>query len=78
MDDPMANSSVLVLPRMTTPASSRRWTLVAVYGGRKPSRMREPAVAGIPCTHSTSLIATGIPVRREAAGAASRRARRST
>ena len=31
---PMANSSQLVLPRMTAPASSRRSTAVASYGGR--------------------------------------------
>jgi hypothetical protein len=33
-DEPMANSSWLVLPSSGAPASSRRCTTVAVYGGR--------------------------------------------
>src|SRR6202140_2438968 len=50
VDDPMANSSQLVLPIGTAPASSSRCTAVAVYGGRKPSRIREPGVVGQPVT----------------------------
>ena len=33
-DEPMANSSMLVLPSSAAPASVRRRTAVAVYGGR--------------------------------------------
>ena len=57
----MANSSVFVLPRITAPCSIKRRTLVAVYGGRKPSRIFEPQVVGTPSRQSTSLIAIGIP-----------------
>ena len=32
-EDPIANSSMLVLPRTRAPAPSRRSTAVAVYGG---------------------------------------------
>ena len=34
VDEPMPNSSQLVLPTITAPASSRRVTAVASYGGR--------------------------------------------
>ena len=34
VDEPMANSSQFVLPTITAPASSRRVTTVASYGGR--------------------------------------------
>ena len=57
----MANSSVLVLPRTTTPASWSLRTAVAVYGATKPSRILEPHVQGSPSTVNTSLIATGMP-----------------
>ena len=33
VDDPIANSSQLVLPTMTAPAETSRRTAVAVYGG---------------------------------------------
>ncbi len=59
--DPIANSSMFVLPITTAPAASRRATQVAVYTGVKPSRMREPAVVTRPRVESTSLIATGTP-----------------
>src|SRR5882762_5958489 len=42
-DDPIANSSQLVLPTMTAPAASSRLTTVASYGGTKCSRMRDDA-----------------------------------
>src|SRR5437764_7844944 len=42
-DEPIANSSWLVLPSKGAPASANRLTTVAVYGGRYPSRIREPA-----------------------------------
>ena len=34
LDEPIANSSQLVLPTMTAPARSSRSTTVASYGGR--------------------------------------------
>src|SRR6476646_11641159 len=46
VDEPMANSSMLVLPTTTAPASATRCTTVASYGGRQPSRMRELHVVG--------------------------------
>src|SRR5438309_6888163 len=47
-DEPIANSSRLVFPSMTAPRSSSRPTTVAEYTGTYPSRMRDPAVVGIP------------------------------
>src|SRR6516165_12500871 len=47
VDEPMANSSMLVLPRITTPASRRRLVMVASYGGHQPSRMADPQVVGM-------------------------------
>src|ERR671930_24647 len=42
-DEPIANSSWLVLPSSGAPASARRLTAVAVYGGREPPRIPGPA-----------------------------------
>ncbi len=42
----MANSSMLALPMITAPARSRRFTAVAVKGGRYPSRIFDPQVVG--------------------------------
>src|SRR6516162_10883621 len=61
VDEPMANSSMLVLPRMIAPACFSRRVIVASYGGCQPSRMREPHVVGIPAVVNTSLTATGTP-----------------
>jgi hypothetical protein len=44
----MANSSMLVLPRITMSASSSRWVTVALYGGIQPSKIFEPQVVGAP------------------------------
>ena len=57
----MANSSMLVLPRMIAPACFSRCVIVASYGGCQPSRMREPQVVGMPSVVKTSLTATGTP-----------------
>src|SRR6266571_722901 len=57
----MANSSQLVTPSITAPASKRRCTALPVYGGLKPFRICEPAVVSTPFTHSTSFTAIGIP-----------------
>src|SRR5580700_2609151 len=61
VDDPIANSSQLVLPTHTAPASNSRCTAVPVYGGLKPLSIFDPAVVSIPSTQSTSLSAMGIP-----------------
>src|SRR3954454_553518 len=58
-DDPIANSSWFVLPSTWMPAFWRFSTLVAVEGGREPSRMREPAMLGTPLTQKRSLTAIG-------------------
>src|SRR5215469_10464689 len=54
VDEPMANSSMLVLPRMIAPACLSRSTMVASYGGCQPSRMRLPQVVGRPLVVNTS------------------------
>src|SRR3990172_688483 len=41
VEEPMANSSMLVFPRKTAPAARRRLTTVASYGGAKDSRIFE-------------------------------------
>src|SRR5512143_3873311 len=42
LDEPMANSSMLVLPSVTMPAALSFSTTVASYGETKLSSMREP------------------------------------
>ncbi len=61
VDDPMANSSMLVLPRMTTSAALSRLVSVASYGGIQPSRILEPTVVGMPSVVKMSLSASGTP-----------------
>src|SRR6202167_873471 len=48
VEEPIANSSMFVLPRMIAPACLSRRVIVASYGGRQPSRMREPQGVGLP------------------------------
>ncbi len=48
VEEPMANSSMLVLPRITMSASSSRRVTVAEYGGTQCSRIFEPQVVGAP------------------------------
>src|SRR5919108_3031423 len=62
LDDPMANSSMLVLPRVTMPASFSRATTVASYGDTKLSSIREPQLVLTPCVQKMSLWASGRPV----------------
>lgn len=57
----MANSSMLVLPRMTTSAALRRLVTVASYGGIQPSRILEPTVVGTPSVVKMSFSASGTP-----------------
>src|SRR5262249_38054577 len=61
VDEPIANSSMLVLPSITVPAARSRSTIVASYGGRQPSRIFDAAVVGTPLVAITSLTATGTP-----------------
>src|SRR4051812_28364254 len=61
VEDPMANSSMLVLPRMTTSASFSFLVTVASYGGIQPSRILEPTVVGMPSVVKMSLSASGTP-----------------
>src|SRR3954452_16191248 len=60
-DEPMANSSWFVLASTGAPASRSRSTDVAVYGGRAPSRIREPAWLGMPFVQKRSLMPIGTP-----------------
>src|SRR6185369_7782544 len=48
VEEPIANSSRLVLPTTIAPAARSRSTTVASYGGRQPSRMRDEHVVGMP------------------------------
>src|SRR5687767_1976320 len=61
VDDPIANSSRLVLPMTIAPAASRRSTTVASYGGTKPRRIFDDAVVGTPAVHMLSLSALDTP-----------------
>src|SRR6478735_7062683 len=74
VDEPIANSSRLVLPRITTPASNSRVVTVASYGGSQPCRILDPAVVGIPFWTTMSLSASGTPASGDAGGAPSARA----
>src|SRR4051812_20771394 len=70
-DEPIANSSMLVLPSTAAPAARRFLTAVLVYGGREPSRMGEPAMLGTPSTQNRSLTASGTPASGPLASACS-------
>src|SRR5690606_35527595 len=61
VDEPMANSSMLVLPSTGTPASFSRRTTVASYGGVQFSRTRLPAVVRTPSVTMLSLRPPGTP-----------------
>src|SRR3954447_19205367 len=61
VDEPMANSSQLVLPTITAPARVRRETTVASYGGTNASRIFDEAVVRTPFVQMLSLSATGTP-----------------
>ena len=47
MEEPIANSSMLVLPMRTAPASRSRRVTVDSYGGYQPSRIFDPQVVGV-------------------------------
>src|SRR4051794_29665422 len=61
VNEPIANSSMLVLPRITMPAASMRVVIVASYGGSQPARIFDPTVVGAPFMVTTSLSANGTP-----------------
>ena len=61
VDDPIANSSRLVLATMDQPFARRRVTTVASNGERKSGRMRDPHVVGMSVVTMLSLIAMGVP-----------------
>src|SRR5579862_7064747 len=60
-DDPIANSSMFVLPTMTAPAASSRAATVDEYGAMKFERMREPQVVRVPSRQNRSFSAVGMP-----------------
>src|SRR2546430_10574884 len=60
-EEPIANSSQLVLPRKTAPSASSRSTTVALYGGLNPFKIFEPPVESTSLSQRTSLSAISIP-----------------
>ena len=82
MDEPIANSSQLVLPTTTAPAASRRSTTVGVVGRVVALEDPRAAVVGMPRVQMLSLTATarrasGRSVELVPAGVELRRAGRS-
>ena len=61
VDEPIANSSILVLPKITMSFFLRFATTVESYGGRQPSRIFDPQVVGTPFCAMTSFSASGTP-----------------
>ena len=59
--EPIANSSIFVLPTITAPAASNFSTAVAVNVGTKLLNILEEQVVNIPLIHILSLMATGTP-----------------
>src|SRR4249920_2855738 len=57
LDEPMANSSMLVLPSITMPACLSRVTTVASYGATKFDNIREAHVVRTPSVQKMSLCA---------------------
>src|SRR3954467_9972775 len=74
VDEPIANSSMLVLPRIGRPASRSLRTTVEAYGGTQPSRILDPQVVGRPSVAITSLTAIGTPSSGDSRVPAARRA----
>src|SRR5690242_17044407 len=58
----MANSSILVLPRLTAPTALKRPTTSASYGDTILDNMREPQVVSQPLAQKISFCAMGTPV----------------
>src|SRR4029450_1392894 len=79
VDEPIANSSIFVLPKSGPPPLRSRAVTVASYGDVHPSRIFDPQVVGMSVVVNTSLSASGTPVSGDgrdspAATAASTRA----
>src|SRR5438093_13740858 len=62
-DEPIANSSRLVLPVMTAPAVRILLMTVQSYGGIKSPRIFDAQVVRMPSVRKLSLMARGIPRR---------------
>src|ERR1700687_5172449 len=65
-DEPIANSSMLVLPTSTMPACASLSATNALYGATKFSSIREPQGVRRPSVMITSLWARGMPVDGDA------------
>src|SRR5687767_2906825 len=70
LDEPIANSSMFVLPSVTAPAAFRRSTTCASYGETKLESIFEPQVDSQPLVQKMSLCASGTPVSGPARPAA--------
>src|SRR5262249_14600404 len=64
VEPPIANSSMLVRPTSTAPASRSFVITVASYGARKLSRIRDAHVVFCPRSQKMSFTATGNPASR--------------
>ena len=62
VEEPIPNSSRLVLPIRKYCCDRNASTAVAEYGGTKPPRMRDPHVVGRPSVQMLSLTAIGIAI----------------
>src|SRR6185437_3148291 len=71
-DEPMANSSLLVLPSSTAPSRHRLALTVDSYGGTKLPRILLHAVERTPSVQNMSFTASGIPSSGRALPAARR------
>ena len=71
VEEPIANSSMLVLPSMTAPAWCSRVITVASSTGMKFSSMRDEQVVRTPLVMIRSLMAMGMPVSGPASSRAS-------
>ena len=65
LEDPIANSSIFVLPIVIDPASSRFFTAVAEYGGIKLASIFDEHVVLRPSVQNKSFCARGIPASME-------------
>ena len=74
VEEPIANSSMLVLPIGTRPAARALATTVASYGDMYPSRIRDPDVDGMSVVTRTSFTASGTPASSGRLSPAARRA----
>ena len=66
-DEPIANSSLLVLPSSTAPSRHRLPLTVDSYVGTNGSRIRLPALVRTPAVQNMSLTAIGMPSSGRAA-----------